>query len=138
MSAVQRHDNVNVGRVYDNSGRRRGEYRVLVDRLWPRGLTKEEVDFDEWDKDVAPSTTLRRWFGHDPQRFTEFSRRYRKELEGAPGNAEISRLRDIAAKHRLVLLTATRDVAHSGAAVLREELTSSRHRVVSANSKSFH
>jgi uncharacterized protein YeaO (DUF488 family) len=117
---------VDIVRVYEDRGRHRGEYRVLVDRLWPRGLTKQEVDFDEWTKDVAPSTDLRRWYSHDPQRFAEFSRRYRKELKEAPENAELARLRGISSKHRLVLLTATRDVAHSGAEVLRQVLVSRR------------
>jgi len=115
---------VEIVRVYEDTGRRRGERRVLVDRLWPRALTKEAVDYDEWSKDAAPSTELRRWYGHDPARFGEFSRRYRRELAAAPGAEEISRLRNLAAKHRLVLLTATRDVEHSGAAVLRAVLRS--------------
>jgi uncharacterized protein YeaO (DUF488 family) len=113
---------IDVVRVYGESRRYRGEYRVLVDRLWPRGLKKEAVDCDEWTKDVAPSTELRRWYGHDPQRFVEFSRRYRKELSRPSAAAELSRLRGIAAKRRLVLLTATRAVEYSGAAVLRTVL----------------
>jgi uncharacterized protein YeaO (DUF488 family) len=76
---------VEVVRVYEDPGRSPGEHRVLVDRLWPRGLTKTSVDFDEWEKDVAPSTELRRWYGHDPGRFAEFARRYRAELAGEPG-----------------------------------------------------
>ena len=67
-------------RVYEDAGRRRGERRVLVDRLWPRGVSKEVIDYDEWTKDVAPSSELRRWYGHEPARFSEFSRRYRREL----------------------------------------------------------
>jgi len=113
---------VEIVRVYEDTGRRRGEHRVLVDRLLPRGLIKGAVDHDEWAKDAAPSTELRRWYGHDPARFGEFSRRNRRELAAAPDAEEISRLRDLAAKHRLVLLTATRDVEHSGAAVLRAVL----------------
>lgn len=110
-------------RVYDDPGRRLGEYRVLVDRLWPRGLKKAAVDFDQWDKDAAPSTELRRWYAHDAARFTEFARRYRDELSSEPGAAAVRRLRQAARHGGLVLLTATRDVERSGAAVLQEVIT---------------
>jgi uncharacterized protein YeaO (DUF488 family) len=108
-------------RVYDDPGRRRGEHRVLVDRLWPRGLTKEAVDRDEWAKDLAPSTELRRWYGHDRERFAEFARRYRTELSEPAARKSLARVRKTATK-RVVLLTATRDVEHSGAAVLQAVL----------------
>ncbi len=110
-------------RVYDDPGRRRGERRVLVDRLWPRGVAKATLDIDDWAKDVAPSTELRRWFGHDPVRFAGFRRRYRDELARPPGADAVAELAAAASRHRLVLLTATRDVAHSGATVLQELLT---------------
>lgn len=116
MKAVQ------VVRVYDDPGRKPGEYRVLVDRLWPRGLKKEAVDFDEWNKTVAPSSDLRRWYGHEPTRFSEFQRRYRAELGTHPVSDEVSRLRQLGSKKKLVLLTATRDVERSGAEVLRSVL----------------
>lgn len=115
--------NVEIVRVYDDPGRRRGEHRVLVDRLWPRGLAKEAVDHDEWAKDVAPSAELRRWYGHVPERFAEFSRRYRRELAQPPAADAVARLRAVAARQRLVLLTATKDVDRSGAAVLASVLT---------------
>ncbi|MFC0080825.1 DUF488 domain-containing protein [Aciditerrimonas ferrireducens] len=115
---------VEVVRVYEDPGRHPGEYRVLVDRLWPRGIKKEEADLDEWAKDVAPSPDLRRWYGHDPDRFQEFARRYEAELQKDPGAAAVRRLRACAESGvYLVLLTATRDVAHSGAAVLERVLT---------------
>ena len=115
---------VEVVRVYEDPGRRPGEDRVLVDRLWPRGIQKAAVDFDEWAKDVAPSADLRRWYGHDPERFGEFARRYRAELDHDPGASAVERLRALASRGgRLVLLTATRDVEHSGATVLAEVLT---------------
>ena len=117
---------VSVVRVYEDPGRAGGEYRVLVDRLWPRGLAKAAVDMDEWAKDVAPSSELRRWYGHRPDRFEEFARRYRAELEAAPATDEVTRLAGEARKQRLVLLTATRDVPHSGATVLQSVLE--RHR----------
>jgi uncharacterized protein YeaO (DUF488 family) len=110
---------LDIVRVYEDPGRHRGEYRVLVDRLWPRGLPKGAVDHDEWAKDAAPSTELRRWYGHAPARFAEFSDRYRRELTKPPASDAISHLRQLAAHRPLVLLTATRDVEHSGAAVLR-------------------
>jgi len=110
---------VDIVRVYEDPGRRRGEQRVLVDRLWPRGLSKEAVAYDEWAKDVAPSTELRRWYGHDPARFAEFARRYRHEMAAQPAAEGVARLRAAAARRKLVLLTATRDVEHSGAVVLR-------------------
>ena len=120
---------VEVVRVYEDPGRRAGEHRVLVDRLWPRGIEKAAVDFDEWAKDAAPSAELRRWYGHDPERFGEFTRRYKAELDHEPGASAVERLRGLARRHgRLVLLTATRDVEHSGAAVLADVLTAGRGR----------
>lgn len=115
-----------VVRVYEDPGRSGAEHRALVDRLWPRGLTKEAVDLDEWVKDAAPSAELRRWYGHQPERFEEFARRYRAELRTEPGASAVAGLRRQARHHRLVLLTATRDVEHSGAEVLRRTLGSAR------------
>jgi uncharacterized protein YeaO (DUF488 family) len=111
---------VDIIRVYGDSGHRGDDYRVLVDRLWPRGQTKDAVDLDEWAKDAAPSTQLRRWYGHDPEDFTEFARRYRAELALEPGAEVLRRLRKVRKTRRLVLLTATHDVEHSAATVLRE------------------
>lgn len=95
---------------------------MLVDRLWPRGLSRGTVDADEWPREVAPSTGLRRFYGHEPERFSEFARRYGDELAAPPAATVLAHLRDVAAHQRLVLLTATRDVARSGAAVLRDAL----------------
>ncbi len=108
---------VAVVRVYDDPGRESGT-RVLVDRVWPRGVSKEAVRLDLWLKDVAPSTELRRWYGHEPSRFAEFGRRYEAELGEPPAAEALGRLRDIASAGRLVLVTATKDVEHSQAAVL--------------------
>lgn len=113
-------------RVYDDPGRTRGEYRVLVDRLWPRGVRKEALDYDEWPKEVAPSSDLRRWYGHEPSRFDQFDRRYRDELDRDPAAATVARLRDVAGHQHLVLLTATRDIEHSGATVLAAVLGGGR------------
>jgi uncharacterized protein YeaO (DUF488 family) len=113
---------VSVVRVYEDPGRRRAEYRVLVDRLWPRGKTKESVDADEWVKEIAPSDSLRRWYGHDLTRFAEFARRYRHELASFPAADAVDRLIDKAKKQPLVLLTATREVDRSHARVLKDVL----------------
>ena len=111
---------MDIVRVYDDPGRRGDEHRVLVDRLWPRGQSREVIDRDEWAKDAAPSTGLRRWYAHDPARFAEFSRRYQAELALLPGADVVCELRRLSKSRRLVLLTATRDVEHSAAVVLRE------------------
>jgi uncharacterized protein YeaO (DUF488 family) len=115
-------DRVSVVRVYEDPGRAGHEHRVLVDRLWPRGLAKAAVDMDEWAKEVAPSAELRRWYGHEPARFEEFARRYRAELQEGIAAAEVGRLAGLARKQPVVLLTATRDVPRSGAAVLQSVL----------------
>jgi uncharacterized protein YeaO (DUF488 family) len=112
-----------VRRIYD-ARRVRGGHHVLVDRLWPRGLKKDEAPIDEWLKDVAPSTDLRKWYGHDPERFAEFRRRYLRELETAPAADAAAHLLNLARKRPVVLLTATRDVEHSAAEVLLEHLRS--------------
>jgi len=117
---------VEVRRVYDKREPSEGDFRALVDRLWPRGISKASLRLDEWAKEVAPSTELRRWYGHDPDRFDEFARRYRAELEQQPASDALARLVDSAATGTLVLLTATKDVEHSGAAVLREFLVEDR------------
>jgi uncharacterized protein YeaO (DUF488 family) len=112
---------IEVARAYDPVTP--GRYRVLVDRLWPRGLTKEALAVDEWMRDVAPSTALRKWYGHDPARFDAFARRYRDELGVEPASAAVGHLVTLARSRGLVLVTATRDVEHSGARVLRDHLT---------------
>ena len=99
--------------------------RVLVDRVWPRGMRKEQAHLDEWLRDVAPSTELRRWYGHEPSRFPEFRRRYRAELRDAGHGQPVRQLRDLAEHDKLTLLTATKDVDHSQAAVLAEWLAGS-------------
>lgn len=111
---------VQVKRIYDEPADSDGT-RVLVDRVWPRGLRKDDARYDDWVKDVAPSTELRKWYGHDPDRFDEFRRRYRDELDGSES---LDRLREMAGKGTLTLLTATKDPEHSQAAVLRELLGS--------------
>ncbi len=107
-------------RVYDVGG---SGYRVLVDRLWPRGVTRTQAALDEWLKDAAPSSDLRRWYGHRVERFEEFARRYRAELRHPPALAAVDRPVGLAHERPVTLLTATRDVEHSGALVLHEVLT---------------
>jgi uncharacterized protein YeaO (DUF488 family) len=97
--------------------------RVLVDRLWPRGVAKADADHDAWLRDVAPSSELRRWFGHDPDKFDEFARRYRAELDTEPAASALASLRARAETGPLTLLTATRDTDHSHARVLAELLS---------------
>ena len=113
-------------RVYDDPGRHGGEYRVLVDRLWPRGLRRDAADLDEWSRDAAPSTELRRWYAHEPSRFARFVRCYRAELDHLPSAVALATLEDVARNRPLVLLTATRDVEHSAAVVLREVILERR------------
>ncbi|GDY32978.1 DUF488 domain-containing protein [Gandjariella thermophila] len=113
---------VRLRRVYDEPSPEDGT-RVLVDRVWPRGLSKESARVDEWARDVAPSTELRKWYGHDPARFTEFRRRYEDELGAPERSAALDRLRELSRRGPLTLLTATRDVEHSQAAVLAGRLT---------------
>jgi uncharacterized protein YeaO (DUF488 family) len=96
--------------------------RVLVDRIWPRGMTKAKAALDEWCKDVAPSTELRKWYNHDPAKFEKFAHRYRAELEQPDRGQALQHLRDLAADRRLTLLTATKDPDISEAAVLADIL----------------
>jgi uncharacterized protein YeaO (DUF488 family) len=108
---------IRVRRVYEDPRPEDG-CRVLVDRLWPRGLRKEAAALDEWLRDVAPSSELRTWYGHDPARFAEFRRRYTAELAGPEARAALGKLRTLVAAGPVTLLTATKDVTRSQAAVL--------------------
>jgi uncharacterized protein YeaO (DUF488 family) len=112
---------VRLQRVYDEPASD-GGLRVLVDRVWPRGLTRDAANLDEWIRDVAPSTALRRWYGHRPERFAEFRRRYLAELAEPAPAAALRRLRELARDRRVTLLTATKDIEHSQAAVLVERI----------------
>lgn len=106
-------------RVYDEPAAEDGK-RILVDRLWPRGISKDAARIDEWLKEIAPSDELRKWFGHDPARWDEFRERYRRELEA---KAELlEQLRGLAKKGTVTLLFAAKDEAHNNAVVLKEML----------------
>lgn len=96
--------------------------RVLVDGVWPRGVSKEDAALDEWLRGVAPSRDLRQWFGHDPDKFEDFRRRYQEELRDETRAAAVDQLLQWARTGRVTLLTATRDARHSHARVLRDEL----------------
>lgn len=106
---------IRIKRIYDSPQKEDG-YRVLVDRLWPRGLSKDKAQIDEWLKDVAPSDDLRKWFGHKPERFDEFSRRYQAELRQNPA---FEQLDSITKNHKEVtLLYSAHDEKHNQARVL--------------------
>lgn len=111
---------VSVERVYDFIEQEPGsnDYVVLVDRIWPRGVSKEKLELNEWARELAPSGELRRWFGHDPERWQEFQRRYRNEL--ADWQDALDRLRRCARECNLVLLYSARDEKHNQARVLAE------------------
>jgi len=116
---------IRVRRVYDAPAPDDG-HRVLVDRLWPRGLAKAAAAIDEWAKAVAPSDELRRWYGHEPEKFEEFARRYGEELREPERSAALAHLAELARPGPVTLLTATRDVEHSQAAVLARRLGGAR------------
>ena len=112
-----------IDRAYDVEDRDCG-YRVLVDRLWPRGLKKKNLRLDLWAKDLAPSTELRQWFGHDPARWSEFKKRYKQELKT---HAEaVDKLIKLASRRRVALLFGARDVEHNHANVLWKFLEQKR------------
>ncbi|SDP83726.1 Uncharacterized conserved protein YeaO, DUF488 family [Arthrobacter sp. ok909] len=110
---------VQVRRVYDGTRDDDG-VRVLVDRIWPRGMTKAKAALDEWCKDVSPSTELRKWYGHDPAKFDEFAMRYKAELEDPARAQALDHLRGLAKGRRLTLLTATKAADISEARVLAD------------------
>jgi uncharacterized protein YeaO (DUF488 family) len=118
---------IRVRRVYEPPEPQDGT-RVLVDRLWPRGLRKEAAALGEWARDVAPSNELRTWYGHDPAKFGEFCRRYTEELSQGAARAALGHVAALTAAGPVTLLTATRDVDHSQAAVLAQVL---RHQALS-------
>jgi uncharacterized protein YeaO (DUF488 family) len=110
---------IKLKRAYEKPARDDGE-RILVERLWPRGLTKLQAKVDLWLKDVAPSTELRKWFGHDPDRWDEFRRRYQKELRSKEDLIKL--LKRKAKAGTITLIYAARDEEHNGALVLKQFL----------------
>jgi uncharacterized protein YeaO (DUF488 family) len=114
---------VRLKRAYEPSADADG-YRVLIDRIWPRGVAREDAQLDEWARDLAPSGELRRWFGHDPARFEEFRRRYSEELGGQ--QRKLRELRRHAREGTLTLVYGARDTEHNDAVVLAEVLRRGR------------
>jgi uncharacterized protein YeaO (DUF488 family) len=112
---------IDVKRAYDPPTRSDG-YRVLIDRLWPRGITKDDLQVDVWLKDLAPSADLRKWFGHDPKKWDEFRRRYARELEGHA--AALEQLVERARAGRVTLVFGAKDTEHNNAVALQEHLES--------------
>ena len=108
---------VRLKRAYDQPKADDGP-RILVDRLWPRGLTKNAAAIDEWARELAPSTGLRKWFGHDPDRWEAFRRRYAREIRGHA--EEVARLRSLARNRAITLVYGARDEVHNDAVVLRD------------------
>ena len=110
---------IGLKRVYEPSGPEDGT-RILVDRLWPRGVTKAKAAVDVWLKEVAPSTELRKWFSHDDTKWDEFRERYRDELEHNPSN--VQRIIEMSSRGNITLIFSARDPEHNSAAILREYL----------------
>lgn len=112
---------LNIKRVYDEPDAGDG-LRILVDRLWPRGLSRDKAAVDQWFKEIAPSAELRRWFGHEPERWSEFRRRYFAELDRNP--EAVAMLRKTVGRRRATLLYAAKDGEHNNARALRDYLKS--------------
>jgi len=112
---------VRVRRIYDEAQTSDGT-RILVDRVWPRGVSKDKAELDDWVKDVAPSTELRKWYSHDPEKFDEFARRFREELKSDEAEQALDELRELAQKGTLTLLTGAKRDDISQATVLAEIL----------------
>ncbi len=110
---------INIKRVYDDKSKDDG-YRVFIDRLWPRGVSKDEAHFDEWLKELAPSTELRKWFDHVPERYDEFRKRYKNELQDH--KEELDKLRNKAKSEKITLLFAAKDTERNNAVVVKEVL----------------
>jgi uncharacterized protein YeaO (DUF488 family) len=125
---------VRARRVYEEPQASDGK-RVLVDRLWPRGLAKDAAHLDEWLKAVAPSDELRHWYGHDPAKFAEFRRRYGDELRDQERATALQHLRELAVTGTLTLLTATKDLEHSQAADLADRLREASREAAAAASE---
>ncbi|MBK8501555.1 MAG: DUF488 family protein [Saprospiraceae bacterium] len=110
-----------IKRIYDEASENDG-YRILVDRIWPRGISKERAKLDEWNKNIAPSTKLRKWFGHNEDRFDEFARRYEGELSEVW--VDLGRIVDIARNEKVCLLYSARNKVFNQAVVLQQVLES--------------
>jgi uncharacterized protein YeaO (DUF488 family) len=123
MSTRVAAQNIKLKRAYGHPAAKDG-MRILIDRLWPRGLRKAEAVVDRWMKDIAPSTALRKWFGHDPARWPEFRRRYATEIHAH--SDQLAELRALARKGQITLVYSARDESHNDAVVLRNILLGRR------------
>src|SRR5699024_8875429 len=113
---------VRTKRVYDKKASSDGK-RILVDRIWPRGVSKEEADLDEWFKDIGPSDELRKWFNHEDDKFPEFAKRYRKELQAGEQKASYDQLKEIQKQYKTItLLFGAKNEKHNQAVVLKDML----------------
>lgn len=118
-------EKVSIRRAYDTPNAADG-YRVLVDRVWPRGRRKDDLALDEWAKELAPSTELRKWFGHDPERWEAFRERYREELDTPEARERLRAVVDAAGERPITLVYSARDERHNQAVVLRERIARMR------------
>jgi uncharacterized protein YeaO (DUF488 family) len=115
--------NLNIKRVYDDPDKNDG-YRILVDRLWPRGISRSELLFDEWIKDLAPSTSLRKWFNHEPEKWSAFIWRYQQELKH--NKAVVDLMKNLSMHTSVTLLYSARDKEHNHAIVLKHFIEGNR------------
>ncbi|MGN6297803.1 MAG: DUF488 domain-containing protein [Ginsengibacter sp.] len=113
--------NIQLKRIYE-AGSKEDGYRILVDRLWPRGFTKEKAALDLWLKEIAPSNELRKWFGHDPDKWKDFQKKYRQELK--QNKEAIDILKDYIQKGKVTLLYAAKDEEHNEAQVIKDFISS--------------
>ena len=113
--------NIQIKRIYDEYAPDDG-YRILVDRLWPRGISKADAALDEWDKDIAPSNELRKWYNHQVELYDDFKRRYQLELEDKIDN--LNHIKDLSKKQKVTILFGAKDIKHNQATVLLEVLQS--------------
>ncbi|SDH34706.1 Uncharacterized conserved protein YeaO, DUF488 family [Alteribacillus persepolensis] len=118
---------VQIKRIYEETKESDGE-RVLVDRVWPRGVSKEKAALDDWDKDVAPSSELRKWFQHDPEKFQRFAQAYKQELQSNQNSSEaFEALVEKAASHTVTLLYAAKDETYNHAVLLKDWIEQRLH-----------
>ncbi len=110
---------IKIKRIFDDPSKNDG-YRILIDRIWPRGVSKEDAKLDDWNKDIAPSDTLRKWFDHDPDKFDEFAKKYRNELDDK--KKDLAEIRKKAEERTVTLLYGAKDTEHNQAVVLQNVL----------------
>lgn len=125
LARIEAVASIRIKRIYEEPAASDG-LRVLVDGIWPRGVSKEKAAIDLWAKEIAPSAGLRQWYGHDPRRWPEFRRRYRAELAGRA--EQLRALRDLSRRRRLTLLFSARDADHNQAVVVKEVLETTARR----------